>query len=270
MGGVQPFERLRYLARWAGDDDALVAEAADCLAGFADDPAGLVVACRRLLAHHPGSGPLWWLCSRVLCASDAADAAWESVQLLQEDRTGARLADTLPFPHDEPVAVVGWSDAIATAVATRADLDVLGVRLPANRAVVARMRRSERPVRLVPDFEANALGVSHLLVEAVAVGRAEAFVPEGAPPVVRALSETGAQVWLVAGLGRVLPDRLFDAMRVRMAARSDPFADRPDDDVETISLDGLDAVAGPGGLDAPSFATRHAECPVAPELLRAG
>ncbi len=269
---VQPFERLRYLARWAGDDDALVAEAADCLAGFADDPAGLVVACRRLLAHHPGSGPLWWLCSRVLCASDAADAAWEAVQLLQDDRTGARLADALPFPHDEPIAVVGWSDAIADAVATRADLDVVAVRLPGNRSITSRIRRADRPVRLVPDFEANALGVTHLLVEAVAVGHSEAFVPVGAPPVLHALSKSAAQVWLVAGLGRVLPDRLFDAMVERMRARPDPFVDAGEDDaaVETVTLGLLDAVAGPAGLEAPSLATRHAECPVAPELLRVG
>ncbi|HKA94359.1 MAG TPA: hypothetical protein VKE97_11180, partial [Acidimicrobiia bacterium] len=67
---MQPFERLRYLARWSDEDDtALVSEAADCLAGFADDPAGLVVACRRLLSHHPAAGALWWLCARVLAAA---------------------------------------------------------------------------------------------------------------------------------------------------------------------------------------------------------
>ena len=61
-----PFERLRYLARYSGDDRALVEETADCLADFGDDIPQLVIACRRLLAHHPASGPLWWLCARVV------------------------------------------------------------------------------------------------------------------------------------------------------------------------------------------------------------
>ena len=53
-----PFERLRYLARYAGDDRTLVEEAADYLADFDDNPAQLVLMCRRLLAHHATSGPL--------------------------------------------------------------------------------------------------------------------------------------------------------------------------------------------------------------------
>src|SRR5438034_3535381 len=65
---MQPFERLRYIARHGADDRTLVVEAADCLADFDGDPAGLVVTCRRLLHHHPDCGPLWWLCARVLVA----------------------------------------------------------------------------------------------------------------------------------------------------------------------------------------------------------
>ncbi len=126
---MQPFERLRYLARWSDEDDsALVSEAADCLAGFADDPAGLVVACRRLVSHHPASGALWWLCARVLTASEPAEAAWEAWQLVNEDDTTDRLARLLPFPHDEPIAVLGWPEL---------------ARRRAGRA--ARSRRGRRP-----------------------------------------------------------------------------------------------------------------------------
>ena len=265
---MQPFERLRYLARWAGDDDALALEAADCLAAFADDPAGLVVACRRLLAHHVTSGPLWWLCARVLCASDAADAAWESVQLLDEDRTASRLADALPFPHDGPIAVLGWGETIAAALTTRFDLDVLAVRLPGARRVASQVRRAARPVRLVSDVEANALGVTHVLVEAGAVGGTSALVPSGTERVARALTQNRAQVWLVAGLGRALPDRLFDALLARLEA-GDELVDTAED-VDVLALDQVDAVVGPAGLEAPGVATRRADCPIAPELLRAG
>src|SRR2546423_15670023 len=102
---VQPFECLRYLARGSDEDDgALVSEAADCLAGFADDPAGLVVACRRLVSHHPASGALWWLCARVLTASEPAEAAWEAWQLINDDGTTDRPAPPPPFPHHPPTA----------------------------------------------------------------------------------------------------------------------------------------------------------------------
>ncbi len=267
---MQPFERLRYLARWGGDDDALASEAADCLAAFADDPAGLVVACRQLLAHHVTSGPLWWLCSRVLCASDAADAAWAAVQLLDEDRTASRLADALPFPHDAPVAVLGWGDTIARALTTRSDLDVVAVRLPGARRVASQVRRAARPVRLVSDLEAGTLDVSHVLVEASALGSRSALVPHGTESVAVELAGGRAQIWVVAGLGRALPDRLYDALRARLGNITDPLDASTADEVEELALDRVDAVVGPSGLEAPTVAARRADCPIAPELLRAG
>src|SRR5215813_14126693 len=67
-GEVTPAERLRSVTRRTVADDALAAEAADALAGFAPEPASLVVACRRVLAHHPAHGALWWVCARILAA----------------------------------------------------------------------------------------------------------------------------------------------------------------------------------------------------------
>ena len=47
---MHPIERLRYVARAAGEGPGLLAgEAAGALAAFADDPQGLVTACRRLV-----------------------------------------------------------------------------------------------------------------------------------------------------------------------------------------------------------------------------
>ena len=125
---MQPFERLRRIARHSGDDRTLVAESADCLAEFDADPAGLVVTCRRLLHHHPDCAPLWWLCARVLAAPDPSDAAWEAEQLVRDDRTPGRLAALLPFPHDRPIAVLGWPELTGEALASRPDLEVLAVR----------------------------------------------------------------------------------------------------------------------------------------------
>src|SRR5215203_3170600 len=112
-----PFERLRSLARYSGDDRMLVDEAADCLADFDDDPAQLVLVCRRLLAHHPANGPLWWLCSRVVGAADPAAAAHGAQRVAEQDGTADRLAASLPFPHDPPIAVLGWPEATGAALA---------------------------------------------------------------------------------------------------------------------------------------------------------
>ena len=68
---MHPIERLRMVARAAGEGPALLAqEAAGALAAFAGDPAGLVTACRRLVDRQPTSGPIWWLSARVLASDD--------------------------------------------------------------------------------------------------------------------------------------------------------------------------------------------------------
>jgi hypothetical protein len=262
---VQPFERLRYLARWSGDDDgALVSEAADCLAGFADDPAGLVVACRRLLSYHPSSGALWWLCARVLTAPDPAEAAWQAWSLVSEDGTARRLAGRLPFPHDEPIAVLGWPDLAGAALAERPDLDVMSVRRRSgDDHLRIRLARHEPPVRVVTEVEVAAFEPSHLLVEATAASPTCAVVPEDAPDLLATLASSGATAWLVAGVGRVLPERLFVSLRHELE-RDD--RDRPGH--AFIDTARFARVAGPTGLDAPDALSRRVDAPVAPELLR--
>ena len=262
---VQPFERLRYLARWSDEDDgALVSEAADCLAGFADDPAGLVVACRRLLSHHPASGALWWLCSRVLTAPEPAEAAWEAWTLINEDRTATRLSGLLPFPHDDPIAVLGWPDLAGAALAERPDLDVIAVRRRSgDDQLRARLARREHPVRVVNEVELAALEPSYLLVEATAASPTCAVVPDGAADLLGDLAGGGTTGWLVAGVGRLLPERLFASLQ-RELERDDP------DHVPVALVDAgrFARVAGPRGLDAPGELSRRVDAPVAPELLR--
>src|SRR5829696_3525981 len=102
-GDVTPAERLRSVTRRHVDDDRLAAEAADALAGFAGEPASLVVACRRVLAHHRAHGPLWWVCARILAAAEPATAAHAAVRDLEADRTGDRLGASLPLLDDDEV-----------------------------------------------------------------------------------------------------------------------------------------------------------------------
>jgi len=259
---VLPFERLRALARYDGDDAMLVEEVADCLADFDADPTQLVLVCRRLLAHHPVNGALWWLCARVVGASVPARAVAEARRVRDRDRTVARLVSVLPFPHDEPVAVLGWPTAVAAALDERPDLDVVSVRPPRSSA--------PRPygVRSIDVTEALALGCSHLLVEPLLTGATEARVPAGTAELRASLPD--AVLWLVVPVDRLLPDRLVAAVRRVTDATDDPFAadDAPGAPGEWLDVASVDRVAGPGGLESPERLARRVDCPAAPELTR--
>jgi len=257
---VLPFERLRALARHAGDDTELVLEAADCIADFGPDPTQLVTVCRRLLAHHPACGPLWWLCARVVAAPDPAAAARDAGDRLERDRTASRLASVLPFPHDEPIAVLGWPEIAGRALAERPDLDIVVVRDDrASMRLRARLLDGEVRVRMVDLTEAIAASPSHLLLEVAALSPTAALVPEGAADLLWSLGTT--TLWLVAGVGRLLPQRLFDVARTEI--------ERADESrFETMGLTRVDRVAGPAGLDPVDRFVARLDCPVAPELLR--
>ena len=260
VGAVLPFERLRALARYGGDDRGLVIEAADCLADFAHDTTQLVTVCRRLLAHHPSCGPLWWLCARIIAAPDPSDAARESIRRLETDRTAARLSSLLPFPHDEPVAVLGWPEVVSAALGERPDLDVVVVRSRSGAEKLSRrLRTAEQPIRVVAEPELLALAPSHLLIEASAAGGGRALVPTGAVDLAAAARSHGARIWLVAGLGRVLPERLFESL-LRAVGE--------DGKRELMAADAAERIVGPSGVDSPPALARRMDCSVAPELLR--
>ena len=259
---MQPFERLRRIARHAGDDRTLVAESADCLADFDADPAGLEVTCRRLLQHHPDCAPLWWLCARVLAAPDPSDAAWEAERLVRDDRTPGRLAALLPFPHERPIAVLGWPELAGEALESRPDLDVLAVRRPdRDESWHRRLARSDASARPVDAIEGSALEPSHVLVEIEAASPTRALVLDGTITLLDQLTKPTTLVWLVAGVGRVLPARLFDAMYARLEPPEDHG-------LELVDVQVADRIAGPTGLERPEHLSRRVDAPVAPELLR--
>ncbi|MBI1843034.1 MAG: hypothetical protein HYR89_00240 [Actinobacteria bacterium] len=87
---MHPVERLRAVARARGvDQSLLVQEAAVALADLAvsGDERGLVLAARRLLAHHGEAGAMWTLCSRLLQAGDPAREAWRVIEEIDGDGT---------------------------------------------------------------------------------------------------------------------------------------------------------------------------------------
>ena len=114
---MHPIERLRWVARAPESDVSLAAaEAAAALAEFAHDPAGLVIACRRLIERRPACGPLWWVASRVLCALDPEVEADQAAFDLEHDPTAGLLAGELPGGM---VAVAGGPEQAGNALRLR-------------------------------------------------------------------------------------------------------------------------------------------------------
>jgi hypothetical protein len=270
-GDVSPAERLRAITRRAVADHALAAEAADALAGFSYEPASLVVACRRVLAHHRAHGALWWVCARILAAAEPGAAAREAVALLDRDRTADRLAATLPLlDEDAVVAVVGWPRAADEAMAERQDLAAVAVRVEgADPMAGLRARVTERNVRVVEPWDDTLGTVSHLLVPAAAIGPHSALVPGGTEEALDELGRRAREVWLLGGVARVLPGRLYDAAREACAAAARaPFDAGGDVTPDVVALTRFDRVAGPRGIETPADAAARIDCPVVPELLR--
>ena len=262
---MQPFERLRHLARWTDDDDvALLEESADCLAGFADDPFGVVIACRRLLAYHPTVAPLWWLCARVLSAPDAHEGAWGAWREYRADLTPARLAGALPFPHESPVAVVGWPDVVRDGLAERIDLELLAVRSGrTDTHLSGRIRTSVQSVRVIDEAELLVLEPTHLMVAPLVCGEGRVFLAPGTAELVAAARSVGSKIWLVVPRGFALPGRMLDALdRAARESCGDgvPYVEG------APSM--FDSVVGPKGLEGIGVLSHRADCPPAPELLR--
>ena len=262
-GEVTPAERLRSVTRRHIDDGRLASEAATALAGFADEPASLVVACRRVLAHHRAHGALWWVCCRILAAADAAAAAYAAASELDADRTGERLGATLPLLDDgDVVAIIGYTSTIDDALLDRFDLDAVAIRVEGDDPVAAlRRRRSEHAVRVVDDWDPVLEHTSRLVVSATAIGPERALVPAGTADALQLAAAGAREIWLVGGVGRVLPARVYDMI----------VSSLPDDAgaaFEEISLQRFDRLAGPRGLERPADAAARIDCPVVPELLR--
>jgi hypothetical protein len=254
---VHPIERLRYVARARGaGPSAIGREAAGALAGFADDPPALVTACRRLVDRHPTDGPVWWLAARVLAAADPGSEAWRAAETLADDPTGAELAAELP--GDATVLVVGWPETAAEAVRQRGDLIVLALDAGGDGdELVARLVRQGGDAIVVPDGGAAA-AVSEcdlVLLEASAIGSDGFVAGMGSGAAAAAAWVAQVPVWLVAGVGRALPDRLWQSLLQRIDGDGmDPW-DRP---FEVVPRELAARVFGPASPD----------CPIAPELLR--
>ena len=257
-------ERLRMVARSSGEDPGMLArEAAAALAGCADDPRALVMACRRLVDRQPASGPLWWLAARVVASPDPQTEAWRSAEALRADHTPALVAATLP--DDATVAVLGWPEQVTEAVRRRGDARVLVVdSLGDGSPLVAALDRAGSDAALVPEsgIGAAVAASSLVLLDASAVGPGGFLAVTGSHAAAAVAYTEQIPVWVVAGVGRVLPERLWGAMVGAVTAVGDPW----DADWEVVPLGLATSIIGPDGPGRPDEALARADCPDAPEL----
>ena len=204
---MHPIERLRYVARASGADQALlVRETAQALSAFRGDPSGLVAACRRIVDRHPTSAPLWWLCARVLTSPDGQREAWDAVDEIEGDRTAAELAFALP--EDATVCVIGWPELVGDALPPRGDVEVLAVdSLGEGSGLVRRLVQAGIDAVDVPTSGLGAAVCSSdvLLLEAVAVGPTGFVGVSGSLAAATVARHAEVPVWLAAGVGRMLP-----------------------------------------------------------------
>ncbi|MCC5950707.1 MAG: hypothetical protein JJU45_01285 [Acidimicrobiia bacterium] len=249
---MHPIEHLRFVARADGvAGDVLVRQTAAALASFTDDPTALVTACRRVVVRQPHSAVLAWFCSRVLTAIDPADELWSAVGALEADCTAAHLADLLA--PEARVVVLGPAPEVAAALGRRADVTAVWLESdgPAGGSSVG---------AVVPALS----WASAVLVEAEAVGGAEALASAGALPVAAVAHHLGVPVWLVVPEGRVLASSVWPAFRTRALNAE---CDEP---LEVVPAELVDRVVRPvGEIDVAELA-RAADAPAAPELFGAG
>lgn len=259
-------ERLRHLARAGGGDPvAVVREAAGALRGLGNDPAGLVVACRRLVEKHPTCGPLWWLCAHIVTAAEPYAVACRLAGELQADTTPEVLAGVLPA--EARVCVIGWPDITAEAIITRGDVTVLGVEV--DEATPSFVRHLSRSGVIAESVAASASGAAVLVsdvvvVEALAAADGQLLAVAGSRAAASVGYCSGVPVLAVVGRGRCLPVAAFDSLVARLSEIDAPWEVPAD----VVPLAMCSEVVSPYGVAPAAEASLSAECPSAPELLR--
>lgn len=262
---MHPVERLRHVARASGAPQSLVVtETARALASFSHDPQGLVTACRRMVSRQPRSAALIWLCARVLTAGDPRAEIRRCLDEIEGDRTPLELAHSLP--NDATVVVLGWPDQASEALHRRGDVEVLVVDvLSEGPGFVRRLAQADMDAVDVPlaGLGAAVAAADLVLLEASMVAPKELLAVSGSYAAAAVGRAAEVPVWLVAGVGRLLPQRMWEPARAKIVD-GDPWDD--DDDVVPLHL--VDRIVGPTGPLEVDVALRRTDCPVAPELFK--
>ena len=185
---------------------------------------------------------------------------------LENDLTASHLVSLIP--EDAMVVVLGWPEVTAPAIAKRGDLDVLVVDSRGEgHSFLRRLERIGTDATLVDERGVGgaASTADIVLIEAVGLGESGITATAGSLSAAAVASQAGREVWCVAGVGRVLPGRLWQAYIDRVQDVADPW----DADLDIVPAALFTSVIGPTGASTFDAAWRRADCPPAPELLKA-
>lgn len=236
-----------------------MSETAAALRAFTGEPVGLVAATRRILDRQLTCGPLWWLCSRVLCAIDPLDEIADVLRSIGDDTVTAALDARLPYGATVAIATPPFQSI--EALARRGDVEVAVVDYDeTSRRLIDDVARTGVDTSAFSARSAAAAldSVDVVLAEALAVGGTVAMVPAGTATLVGLAKQLDIPTLLIAGTGRVLHPELFDSLVRRWSSTATTAAARSE---ELLELRWVDAVVGP---DRPG----EVSWPVAAELLR--
>ncbi len=265
---MHPIEHLRYVARATGADPvSLVVETAQALRGLKSEPAGLVLAARRIVERHPTCAPLWWLCASVLAAGEPFDKALELSAQIDADETTNFLIEALP--QDATVCIVGWSPTALEAIARRGDCRaIIADSFGTGDAAVNALERLDVDVRGVTLEHAGiAVQMSDVvIIDALGCGGTEVLAVGGAHAVAALAYCENTPAWLVTRLGTRLPIELWEAMKLANRDADAPWRS----DVDVIPRQLLGRLIGPTGISEIDVNTaRHfiGECPASTEML---
>ncbi len=259
---MQPFERLRAIARWTKgiDEESLLLEAIDCLADFDDDPAGLVVACRRLLSYHPYSARLWWVCSRVIGSMEPRMVAWDTWDQIRNDATASYLNTWIghaPLGADErPVLSLGWSQTMSALAEISAGREIVVMRTGDENNLSRSLREESRPIRVIGAVEVAALDPACVLVPIVVSGGGRVFVTPKIFDSFDLLSDYPAVG--VAPIGCALSENVVGAFISGNEAL----------DLKELPITSAQSFAGPSGVVPREQFLQRRDAPDAPELIR--
>lgn len=262
---MHPIERLRWIARAESEPAAsLGSEAAWTLGELAEsEPTALLTACRRLLDRHPACGPLWWVSARLAAADDPLEAGRRAAAELCSDPTSDRVGRELrtSFTAGDVVALTAPLELLLPALEASKPYPLRVVSSPWS------LRRCMQALTVVtssdvtgwsPGEENEALrGAGVLLVEVLAVGPKGALGTPGVAAVLQAAREAAVPAWAVIGVGRALPERLFEAA-----------SERAGDGADHLDLDDFALAIGPDLTGAAATVAAQVTCPPGPELLR--
>jgi hypothetical protein len=251
---MHPIERLRYVAR-AGEVDAteLACEAAYALAGLASDRRALVQACRRLLEFHPDCAPLWWVSAHALDAIDLRAVIFRVVGQLEDD---ASIDELFALPASTDVVVAQSSRQIVRALSERPDIAVRLVGAPHQvRSGLRFFSDSFTPPQgyTTDEIDLALKGATVVIVEALVASSAGYLFDEPGRLIAESAIRAELPLHVLAGVGRILPIELFQAM----VSRLDMHASRDNSDLARPTMEALAGLsAGPHSVSLENERTK--------------